>query len=267
MSLNINEEINEIIEHLKKRKQQLVKEVSEEFNELENMEENMDELLTLTVKAFEKKEGNAEEHALKFGNNLGLTWLEARDLDVGIRQVYEVRRSIWRNLKQIMLELEVHLETSLIIADIFDEINDKIIQAYSTAYIASYKENLDKKEEEFLTLSAPVVPILEGMAILPIVGGIDESRAERLMRNALYEANQRELDYLFIDLSGVSYIDTMIAYHIFKIVDSLELIGVKTVLSGIRPEVSHTMVSLGIDFKKIKTYSTLQQALPVFIHL
>ena len=59
--------------------------------------------------------------------------------------------------------------------------------------------------------------------------------------------------------------DTMVAHYIFKILQSLELVGVKAVLVGIRPEVAQTMVSLGIDFREVKTYSTMQQALSMYI--
>ena len=56
---------------------------------------------------------------------------------------------------------------------------------------------------------------------------------------------------MLFDLSGVMIVDTMVAHQIFKIVEALGLLGVKTILIGIRPEVAQTMIQLGIDFSKI----------------
>jgi rsbT co-antagonist protein RsbR len=53
----------------------------------------------------------------------------------------------------------------------------------------------------------------------------------------------------------------MVADRIFKVMDSLNLLGIKPILTGIRPEIAQTMVQLGIDFGSVITYSSLQNAL------
>lgn len=83
------------------------------------------------------------------------------------------------------------------------------------------------------------------------------------MTNALDKGSDFGLKYIILDLSGVSVIDTMVAAQIFKVTDALKLIGIKTMISGVRPEIAQTMVSLGIKVD-IKIYSTLRQA---FKHL
>ncbi|MDI5788435.1 hypothetical protein PO124_08455 [Bacillus licheniformis] len=40
----------------------------------------------------------------------------------------------------------------------------------------------------------------------------------------------------------------MVAHQLFKVVDSTKLLGVETVLSGLRPEIAQTVVKLGMDF-------------------
>ncbi len=62
-------------------------------------------------------------------------------------------------------------------------------------------------------------------------------------------------------MSGVPVIDTMVANQIFKVLDELQLLGVETKLSGIRPEIAQTMISLGLDFKGTKSISSLHLAL------
>jgi rsbT co-antagonist protein RsbR len=53
----------------------------------------------------------------------------------------------------------------------------------------------------------------------------------------------------------------MVADGIFKVIDALKLLGVETVLTGIRPEVAQTVVSIGIDFNNLTIKSSLQKAI------
>ncbi|MBY0197916.1 hypothetical protein H7U05_11425 [Priestia megaterium] len=51
----------------------------------------------------------------------------------------------------------------------------------------------------------------------------------------------------------------MVADGIFKVIDALKLLGVETVLTGIRPEVAQTTVSIAIDFNNLTIKSSLQK--------
>ncbi|ASK61501.1 anti-anti-sigma factor [Virgibacillus phasianinus] len=183
------------------------------------------------------------------------------DLDESLKSISSVRQIMWRKVEEIVKTNNLSIEAVFEITRQFDPLLDQAVYAYSTAYVKSYKEILGEAQEKFLTLSAPVVPILDGFAVLPIIGGIDTIRADVLLDTAMRESAKQELSHLFIDLSGVAVVDTMVAHYIFKIIQSLELVGVKAVLAGIRPEVAQTMVTLGINFSEVKTYSTMQQAL------
>ncbi|WP_404450991.1 STAS domain-containing protein [Virgibacillus necropolis] len=195
----------------------------------------------------------------KMTGELAITYGVA--LDESLKSVSNIRVILGKNLEEIVQTNKLSIETVFEVTRKIDRLLDQAVYAYSTTYVKSYKEIIDKAKEDFLTLSAPVVPILDGIAVLPIIGGIDTDRADVLLQTALRESAQRDLSHLFIDLSGVAVVDTMVAHYIFKIIQSLELVGVRTVLAGIRPEVAQTMVTLGINFSQVKTYSTMQQAL------
>lgn len=82
-----------------------------------------------------------------------------------------------------------------------------------------------------------------------------------ILENTLKQCSQRGIHHLFVDLSGVAMIDTMVAHKIFQLLDALKLIGVKTTLSGIRPEIAQTAVQLGLSFNKTEVRTNLAQAL------
>ncbi|OCA88357.1 hypothetical protein A8F94_09955 [Bacillus sp. FJAT-27225] len=141
---------------------------------------------------------------------------------------------------------------------------DKAAQSFSIAFVAHHKEIMKKAQREIEELSVPVVPLEEGVAVLPLVGTIDTYRAKLLMEESLRKSAQLGVTYFIVDLSGVPIVDTMVANQIFQVIDALRLLGVEAVLSGIRPEIAQTMVLLGIDTSKIKTFSSLQQALQTY---
>lgn len=86
-------------------------------------------------------------------------------------------------------------------------------------------------------------------------------RAKIILESVLEQASRLRLTHLFIDISGVPVVDTMVAYQLFKVVDSAKLLGIETIISGIRPEIAQTVVKLGIDFSKVNTEHSLAKAL------
>ncbi|WP_053597965.1 STAS domain-containing protein [Bacillus sp. FJAT-18017] len=138
---------------------------------------------------------------------------------------------------------------------------DKAAQSFSIAFVAHHKDMMKKAQREIEELSVPVVPLEDGVAVLPLVGTIDTYRAKLLMEESLRKSAQLGVTYFIVDLSGVPIVDTMVANQIFQVIDALRLLGVQAVLSGIRPEIAQTMVLLGIDTSRINTFSSLQQAL------
>ena len=120
---------------------------------------------------------------------------------------------------------------------------------------------LEAQKEMINELSSPVILLQNNSALLPLVGDIDTARAKSILENTLAQCAEKGVDHLFLDLSGVVIIDTMVANEIFQLISALSIIGVQTTLSGIRPEIAQTAVQLGLSFEQINIKSTLAQAL------
>ncbi|WP_408006481.1 STAS domain-containing protein [Pseudalkalibacillus sp. A8] len=110
-------------------------------------------------------------------------------------------------------------------------------------------------------LSSPVIDLSHKIGLLPIVGDIDTHRAKTILDSTLQQCSDRHIEHLYIDLSGVFMVDTMVAHEIFQLLYSLRLLGIETTLSGIRPEIAQTAVQLGIDFDNVNITSKLSIAL------
>jgi anti-anti-sigma regulatory factor len=110
-------------------------------------------------------------------------------------------------------------------------------------------------------LSTPVIPIFEDTVALPLVGSVDSSRAERITANLLEGISQRRAKIAIIDITGVPAIDTAVVNSLMKAVQAAELMGCQVVLTGIRPEIAHTLVILGVDLGEVVTLRNLQSGI------
>nr|WP_273852991.1 STAS domain-containing protein [Pseudalkalibacillus spartinae] len=120
---------------------------------------------------------------------------------------------------------------------------------------------LERANSEIESLSVPIVPISKEVAVLPIIGEVNEVRTERLMERALAESAKNQIDYLIFDLSGLVNIHRESAAHLLKIGQSLKLIGVQMIVTGIRPDLAMKAVQATNEFDQIVVKSNLQQAL------
>jgi rsbT antagonist protein RsbS len=64
-----------------------------------------------------------------------------------------------------------------------------------------------------------------------------------------------------IDLSSVGLIDSFTTRIINRIAAMARLMGVRTVISGIQPDVAMTMVEMGIALEGVETFLSIDQAL------
>lgn len=125
--------------------------------------------------------------------------------------------------------------------------------------LANEKQKMNQKI--ITELSSPVVPIEKGMAILPLIGEFDFERSDHIMTHVIPKISELRIKTLIIDFSGIATIDGEIAARIFNIHKVLKLIGIETMLTGIRPDLAIDVINTGIDFSKLNTYGTVQQAI------
>jgi rsbT co-antagonist protein RsbR len=179
-----------------------------------------------------------------------------------IREFKNVRNQYFDYVRKFA---EVHPEiTRKEVDDWYDvilkEMDEVILRFVEATY--KYSQTVLKAQQETINeLSAPVISLSNHQGLLPLIGDIDTSRAKMILENTLKHCSQRDINHLFVDLSGVAMIDTMVAHQLFQLLDALKLIGVKTTLSGIRPEIAQTAVQLGLSFKETEVRTNLAQAL------
>ncbi|ANU11427.1 anti-sigma-factor antagonist [Planococcus antarcticus DSM 14505] len=137
----------------------------------------------------------------------------------------------------------------------------KVIVEFTDKNSKAAEKRMNSQQQMIVEMSAPIILLAEKMGMLPLIGEITPYRAEIMFEKALAQSSKNNLEKLFIDLSGVPLIDTMVAQQVFQLIKGLEIIGVRVALSGISPVIAQTAVQLGIKFIDIEVYNTIAQAL------
>jgi rsbT co-antagonist protein RsbR len=138
-----------------------------------------------------------------------------------------------------------------------DDLGLRTFEAYSTAR----EQIIANQSTAMMELSTPVVRLWDGIIAVPLVGTLDSARTQLVMEKLLETLVATRADHAVIDITGVPTVDTEVAQHLLKTVSAARLLGAECTISGIRPQVAQTIVSLGIEFGDVATKATLADAL------
>lgn len=120
------------------------------------------------------------------------------------------------------------------------------------------KENLLQLVKE---MSSPVIPVMEGIIVIPIVGALDSERAQKVMDDLLAAIERTNARVAILEITGLAVVDTAVANALLQASHAAQLLGAQPILVGISPEVAETLVQLGVEIRHIRTAATLQEGL------
>lgn len=226
------------------------------------LEENNQSLLNAISKVFISEKVNPTDEMLEWTRRVSeIRVADRTPIHATIEQFNIFKDILWSHIKSFILKEDIHIERALRWGELVNETFDFMTFQFSKHYYDVNIQQMNAQEQLINELSAPVIPITDKEAILPLIGELDSERATHIQRSTLQHCNESQYDTIFIDMSGVQNIDTIVAHHLFQLVQSLDLLGVSTVLCGMNPRVAQIGVQLGIDFSHIKVKSTLSHAL------
>jgi len=170
-----------------------------------------------------------------------------------------------QTFKQIFIELiEKEIENENKNINIYRDIQhwiDPIIDQLISEYTGNWETTSTLQKLALKELSAPLIPVFEGISVMPLIGTIDTERAQLIMENLLNGVIKYESEVVLIDITGVPIVDTMVAHHLIQASEAVRLVGAKAILVGIRPEIAQTIVNLGIQLGKFETTSSLRKGI------
>ncbi|MBZ5710512.1 STAS domain-containing protein [Nannocystis pusilla] len=110
-------------------------------------------------------------------------------------------------------------------------------------------------------LSTPLIPISDDVVVMPLIGTVDENRANQVLESLLAGVSARGAKVAILDITGVAAVDAAVAEGLLRAARAVRLLGAEVVLTGIRAEVAQALVGLGVDLGNIVTRGTLQSGI------
>jgi anti-anti-sigma factor len=96
---------------------------------------------------------------------------------------------------------------------------------------------------------------------VPLVGDLDSRRAASIQQRLLEEIAEQRAQSVVLDVTGITLLDSAVAQSLMQTAQAARLLGAQTFLSGIRPEVAQTLISLDIDLGAMRSVANLGEAL------
>jgi rsbT co-antagonist protein RsbR len=204
--------------------------------------------------------GGAPEAAQKTGEDLGRKGLVLRSMSAIQRAL--VRASL------------LHLEAQHL--TVVHEYASLLTEGVATAALKELTEQRDEmqlvldhsvqgRELELRTiiqeLSTPIMPVHEHVLVLPLVGEIDEERAQRITERLLGAVTERRARIVIIDVTGAAELDAAIADSLLRAARAVQLLGARVVLVGIRPEVAVTLTRGDVGLRGLVVLADLQSGI------
>ena len=120
------------------------------------------------------------------------------------------------------------------------------------------QELLRAQEMTLARLSTPLIPISDSVVVMPLVGHLDPDRAQQVIQSLLEGVEGARVRVAILDITGVPDIDLDTAEVLVRAARSVQLLGARVILTGIRPEVAASLAVLDTDLREIATRGTLQ---------
>jgi len=136
------------------------------------------------------------------------------------------------------------------------------------AYQSDLEDKLATIEQQraaIRELSTPVMEVWEGVLCLPVVGVVDSVRSSQMTDTLLQAIVDKRARCAIVDITGIEVMDTKTVDHFIRMAKAVRLLGAECLLTGVSPNIAHTMVHMGVTLIDITTHRSLREALKSYV--
>lgn len=123
------------------------------------------------------------------------------------------------------------------------------------------REIMEAQQTLLAELSTPLIPLGEGVVLMPLIGAMNAERATQMLEALLIGVTSSGARAAIVDVTGVRTIDTQVADTLIRAAQSVRLLGAEAVITGIRAGVAQTPVRLGAYLREVVTRRNLQEGI------
>lgn len=210
-----------------------------------------------------------DKDLIAFAEQEGIAWAgHSLTLSLKLEWVQAIRRTLWQIIGKIDEEKNITggKKDFYELEEVINEQVDQFLNSFFLSY-SKYKDQMLHKQREMVEhLSVPIIPVSETVSVLPLIGTIDSYRIEIIEEKVLNEIANTRFEKLVIDLSGVVIMDLDVIDYFQKVLTGVAMMGCKTILTGLRPDLVRKMVHGGNLLEKdTETRGTLKETLKTYL--
>jgi rsbT co-antagonist protein RsbR len=144
------------------------------------------------------------------------------------------------------------------VLDAYEPAANRIANTVAVSFVRERERVIRQQQDAMRELSTPVLQVRERVLVLPIIGLLDNQRAQQLTEQLLTGIRTHRAKVVVLDITGVPDVDESVANHLVLAVDAARLMGASVILTGVSPEIAQTLVTIGVDLDKVNTVGDLQ---------
>ena len=99
------------------------------------------------------------------------------------------------------------------------------------------------------------------IAIVPVVGHLDTRRVTLLQQRVIEAVHTQRAQVVILDLTGITMVDTKVAHAIQQFVMAVQLLGARTIVTGISAQVAQTVTHMGVGFERVQIAARVQEGI------
>ena len=107
------------------------------------------------------------------------------------------------------------------------------------------------------------IPIIKlwSLLLVPLQGELTDNLANQLTSEVLTRIHEDGCSGLVIDITGLWLVDSHLCAVLSELSQAASLMGARTLLSGMKPDIALTLETMGVELKGVRTTLNLEDAL------
>lgn len=134
-----------------------------------------------------------------------------------------------------------------------------IMQDITNAKVSA--EKIKFYENKITAFSTPILPMLDHVFLIPIVGSVDEERLQNIFDDVTEMVYSTQIRTLILDLTGLEEITEDTLHGLFTLHHILELVESELIITGIPTEWEEKANAMDIDPHRFRIFDTVKDAL------
>ena len=139
--------------------------------------------------------------------------------------------------------------------------------AVTDAFYTAREAIILEQNRMILRLAAPIVPLYDGVLLMPLVGTITAERAAHIIESLLDAIAQRRSHAVILDVTGMHVEDESAMDHLICAARAARLIGATVILVGISAGSAMTFTKSGIHLQGITVLGDLTSGVEYALRL